>query len=279
MERIGVVHLARAKNGLRPFENFLQSYRKHAAGMTHDLIIVYKGFRSQNQISPWEEVANAIPHKAIAIPDFGFDMRAYRLAAERTDHRYLFFLNSFSEILDVGWLEKLLAVIQRQGVGIVGATGSWESMYSNALTDLHNAHSFPEKVTAFVRTKACQCFFTPFPNYHIRTNAFLMEREVMLKLWPRYILTKRGAYLFENGRHGLTKRLGKMALRPVVVDRDGAGWEKEDWDRSKTFRISNQESLLVADNQTRIYQNADPARRNILASSAWGDRAFQHTTQ
>ena len=92
----------------------------------------------------------------------------------------------------------------------------------------------------------------------------------MLMLWPRCVLTKRGAYLFENGKHSLTKRVMRQGLKMIVVGRDGKGYEKEEWNRSGTFRQRNQENLLVADNQTRRYANADEAARNHLARAAWG---------
>lgn len=271
MERICVVHLARAKNGLPPFERFLASYCRMPAGLAHDLLIVYKGFGSRDSVACWEKTARGCNHKSLLIPDIGFDLRAFRVAAEWAQHSHLFFLNSFSEILADDWLAKPYSLMQQREVGIVGATGSWESMRTNAMVNYRRSPALYAKIQAFVRLKACELIFDPFPNYHVRTNAFLMARVEMLRLWPRYILTKRGAYMFENGSNSLTKRIINLGLRPLVVDRFGAGFEKEAWARSKTFRNANQENLLVADNQTRAYQEADASLRRRLAVSAWGD--------
>lgn len=269
---VGVVHLARAKNGVKPFADFLQSYRQYPAGLAHDLVIVYKGFRNREEIAPWERAVGDIPHELILIPDIGFDLRAYRIAAERLVNPHLFCLNSFSEILSEGWLEKTFTLMRREGIGIVGATGSWESMYSNAAKDFEGiaAPALVKRLTGYARLIGCQLCFDPFPNPHIRTTAFMMSREVMLRVWPRYILTKRGAYLFENGKNSLTKRILGTGLRPIVAGKDGLGYEKEDWARSNTFRKSNQENLLVADNQTRLYQNAEVQTRLRLSAFAWG---------
>ena len=42
---------------------------------------------------------------------------------------------------------------------------------------------------------------------------------------------------------------------------------------SNTFWQSNQENLLVADNQTETYRAADPAGRAELSHYAWGELA------
>ena len=275
MNQIGVAHLARAQNGLKPFEDFLRSYRQHPAGIAHDLVIVFKGFGNKEAAAPWEKAASDIPHKTIFISDWGFDLRAYRLAAEQMENPFVYFLNSFSEILSDGWLEKTLALMQRDGIGIVGATGSWESMYSNAIRDFGQIPptALGRRLSGFTRVKACQFCFNPFPNYHLRTNAFMMSHDVMLNLWPRCILTKRGAYLFENGKNGLTHRILSLGLNALVVGKNGVGYDKEDWVGSNTFRKSDQQNLLVADNQTRLYQNADEQTKIRLSAFAWGERA------
>jgi hypothetical protein len=57
-----------------------------------------------------------------------------------------------------------------------------------------------------------------------------------------------------------------------VVSRRGVV-EVEDWPEARVFRSGNQEELLVRDNRTRQYDDADPRRRAFLARMAWGDRA------
>jgi len=271
MEPIGVVHLARAKNGLKPFASFLRSYLRYRAGVPHDLLIVYKGFHDEKEIGPWEQAMAGLKHQKVLVSDFGFDLRAFRLAVEHWEYKHLFFLNSFSEILAEDWLAKPLRLFQtNDAVGIVGATGSWESMYSNASSDLNQCRGLIGRLLGQGRVAACKLFFDPFPNSHLRTNAFMMPRQLMLRLWPRQIWTKRGAYLFENGKRGLTKRILSAGLIPLVVGKDGIGYERQHWARSHTFRSRNQENLLISDNQTKLYEGADEDRRVKLASLAWG---------
>ena len=50
VNRICVVHLVRKKNELAVFERFIKSYKFFHAGIDHDLIIIYKGFKSKYDI-------------------------------------------------------------------------------------------------------------------------------------------------------------------------------------------------------------------------------------
>lgn len=272
MNEICVVYLARAQNGLPPFRSFLDSYRRHAAGREHDLLIVFKGFPDPKSQGPLRELAAEFSPLYLSISDFGYDLRAYRLAARAFSHRYYCLLNSFSEILAGNWLEIMHRAIQETGVGLVGATGSCESMYSNVLAEAAESPglSCQRKLALLARTRLCSVCFKPFPNYHLRTNGLMIPRDLMLEVWPRVVLTKRGCYLFENGRSSLTRRVERLKLKPVLVGRDGRSYEKATWSRSRTFRLGAQENLLIADNQTRLFASADPARRAQLTRLAWG---------
>jgi hypothetical protein len=267
MHRIGVVYLARARDGIEAAERFLFSYAAYPAGLPHELLIVHKGLHKADARRR-EDLFGKVPHGKLFMADFGFDIRAYRMAAEGLACEHLLFFNTFSEILGAGWLEKPYSLVTKPGVGLVGATGSWESMYANVLAE--KPAGAAERATHWLRKTSCRFCFAPFPNYHVRTNAFIMQRELMLKLWPRLVLTKRGAYLLENGANSLTRRVVQRGLKVMVVGRDGTGFEKEDWNRSWTFRQGNQENLLIGDNQTRRYQNADEETRKHLARAAWG---------
>ncbi len=275
MAEIGVVHLVRARNGLKPFKDFLRSYAEHPSGVEHDLIVVFKGFRGKALPAEYQQAVSGVRHRTLFARDFGFDLRAYGLAARSFPCRYFCFLNSFSVLLDAKWLEKLTRAVAQPGVGLVGATGSWESMYSNLLVAKPRdpAASPLARLWQPLRIQSCKWFFEPFPNCHLRTNAFMISRELMLRVWPRWVLTKRGAYLFESGRRSLTQRIHALRLKALVVGRDGQAYASEDWARSRTFRQGNQENLLVADNQTREYACADTDTRQSLSRLAWGEQA------
>jgi hypothetical protein len=115
--------------------------------------------------------------------------------------------------------------------------------------------------------------FSPFPNYHIRTNAFMISRDLMCKLHCNGIYSKLGAYKFESGRNNMTRQILRMKLVALVIGKDGAAYERKDWFRSNTFWQRDQNNLLVADKQTRIYANQTFEEKTILSWYAWGDKA------
>jgi hypothetical protein len=277
MAEIGVVHLVRAQNGLPPFRRFLKSYAKYRPAVKHELLIIYKGFNSQDEAREYRDCLQSFDHRDFFVSDLGYDLRAYALAVRHFHNPCLCFLNSFSVLLDEGWLDKMVALATRPGIGLVGATGSWESMYSNLLsatgTERAQGGVSPKFLPHFLRRQINRFFFYPFPNHHIRTNAFMLSREIMLKVWPINILTKKSSYLFENGKQNLTQRVLKLGLKVMVAGKDGQGYEMQDWARSNTFRQARQENLLVADNQTRQYADTDSTTRKYLSQLTWGDQA------
>ena len=113
-------------------------------------------------------------------------------------------------------------------------------------------------------------YFDHFPNHHIRTNGFMIMRETMLKIRRGVLLTKMQAYILESGKHSITKQIESMGLRSIVVDKNGKGYEKYEWDISDTFWRRTQGSLLISDNQTRRYDREGLAWRQKREFFAWG---------
>jgi hypothetical protein len=273
MADVAVVYLARERSGLESLRRFLRSYERHPGGQEHDLAVVFKGFSREAELVEWRAALSRFSHREIHISDFGFDVRAYSRAARRLPHRYLCFLNSFSEPLVRDWLRILHRWAVEPGVGVVGCTGSWESMLSNAERQLASAASLPllARLSLRLRTLLNRRAHAPFPNPHLRSNAFLISRELMDRIWPRFVVTKRGAYLWENGRNGFTRRIQELNLRVLVAGKNGQAYSPDEWPRSGTFRQHNQGNLLVADNQTRGYDEADAGERRRLSMHAWGE--------
>ena len=291
---IAVVHLVRAANGPKPLRTFLDSYAAYDAGIEHELVLVFKGFNDP-PTEEYERMLARIPHRRISVSDEGYDVNVYfRVAREQQADLYCF-LNSYSEILAPNWLRKLRAAIGIPGVGLVGATGSWQSIFSNYddatrvlppmlpqqprwKRFLGENLPFLRRVRFVVRRRLLKGTFEPFPNYHLRTNAFMLRRETALGIKVPPIRRKFDAYLFESGREGLTMQVLAMEQRVLVVGRDGTTYEKDEWCRSNTFWRSNQEDLLVADNQTRSYAAADMTARLTYSTYAWGSEADPGTT-
>jgi hypothetical protein len=245
-----LVYLAWAPYGAEPAERFLASYREHSAGTEHRLVLALAG--PDGDRSPWRRAFAAVPHEEIEVGE-GPDLDHYRAVAERVVAERYCFLNSASVVLADGWLGHLERALLAPGVGMVGATGSYESPNSvrpGPLRRLRPGHE-------------------PFPNPHLRTNGFALERDLLLALeWPTG-LTKLEAVALEGGSRSLTRQVLERGLQALVVGRDGVAYPPESWRQSATFRSGGQANLLLADNRTRHYEDAGPLTRRGLAWLAW----------
>lgn len=331
MDDICAVHLAREQDGPAPFRNFVESYRAHPAGVRHSLLIIFKGFGERPDLSEYELLLKGIPYQPFFLPDEGFDITPYFRAVETFAYNYFCFLNSHSIILDDNWLAKMYEHARGEDVGVVGATGSWQSGYSYVLFE----HGRPSAYTEFLRDyyrprlrtrrelfklsdelrdgirrkpfhrlyywglvapfyrvvngvrysikdlkedrtllNRYSTSFEAFPAPHVRTNAFMIKRELMLGLQHAPIVNKMDAHLFESGKEGMTGQVRRAGLRTLVVGRDGRAYEPDQWHLSETLWQGEQRNLLVSDNQTNDYAHGSPQRRVFLSRVAWGDKAL-----
>ena len=273
MSDICVVHLVRKRNGLEPFEKFLDSYLNHKAGIEHTLLIIYKGFNGKSDVAAYENLLAGIPHTCLFLSDIGFDLRPYFIAARKSESKYLCYLNSFSVILADNWLLKLHTHIKKTGVGLAGATGSWGSIYPGPYTKKTNIPIWHKVIRPLVGRLArsyLSLYFQQFPNDHVRTNGFMVSRDAMIKIKYGFLFFKMQAYRLESGKKGITRQIQGMGLSAVVVGKDGIGYEVNDWQLSNTFWTRTQSNLLIADNQTRMFDAADFKTRSFLEIFAWG---------
>jgi hypothetical protein len=273
MPDICVVHLVRKKNGTEPFRIFLESYLNYQAGIEHTLLIIYKGFSGKSDVAAYENLLAGIPHTCLFLSDIGFDLRPYFVAARQSSSKYLCYLNSFSVILDDNWLLKLYTNIEKPGVGLVGATGSWGSIRPGPYTKKKNIPIWKKILRPLAWRLAriyFSCYFHNFPNAHIRTNGFMVARDNMIKIKYRLLLFKMHAYFLESGKTSITRQIQGFGLSAIVVGKDGIGYDINDWQLSNTFWTTTQSNLLIADNQTRRFEAADSPTRSFLENFAWG---------
>jgi hypothetical protein len=307
-----VVHLAWGPLGPLPLREFVASYRRYEPGAEHELVILLNGVE-QRQRPAFEAELSAVTHRILTVEEPVQDLAAYVQAARRLQHERMCFLNSYSVILADGWLANLDRALSQPRAGVVGATGSWASVRSatlNALflpnpyrgvvpkrsvargqllaielerggeqveADPQPRRSLIGSVLATLRTLPPMpeqlLRFESFPAHHLRTNAFMVERATLTGLRIGRIDRKMDAYLLESGRHSLTRQVQGLGLRTLVVARDGAFYDHEDWPRSRTLWQGDQEGLMIADNQTRMYANGGIERRRLLSAFAWGPLA------
>jgi hypothetical protein len=275
MPEICVVHLVWGPLGAAQLAQFIASYREHDAGVAHDLLLVFKEVEGAGELAAYEALLEGISYKSLSLGGAGFDLLPYFVAARQFDYRYFCFLNSYSVILAGGWLRRLSEHLQR-GAGVVGATGSWESYYTNLARSrprvgVRHLRSGVNDYFAWRRNlREARAQFDPFPNAHLRTNCFALARELMLELAFRGEAVKMDSLRFESGREGLTRQVAARGLPVLIVGRDGAAYAQDRWRDSRTFRSGGQSNLLVADNRTRQYADADAPTRVFLERCAWG---------
>ena len=279
--KIGIIHLIWIPLGFNNYKNFIDSYLNVSAGHEHELIFLFNGVKDENELQPYFEYAeiSKIKYKYFSLKN-GQDIEAYFWVSEKlSGYTHFLFLNSFSIILYNDWLQYYVNAIELEGVGLVGATGSWQSHYSNVFHEytiayefnksfLYNFRKYKLMLKAFFYWRF---LFPSFPSPHIRTNAFIVKRDVFLKLKKKKITSKFDAYLFENGRKGLSNQLRKKGYQILVVDKFGNTYEPDRWPESKTFWIEEQQNLLIKDNQTKVYCEANKYERKRLKQLAWSN--------
>jgi hypothetical protein len=320
--RLAVVYLARFAEGPKPVVNFIRSYNRHSAGIDHDLVVIRKGFSTEN--TEQDKILGSLFSHTISISDDGFDITAFAKAAAQLPHEHVVFLNTFSEIVSDSWLAKLSSAFSGTEVGIVGTTGSYESLHSSLKLSqkglFQNRLLWPAGMRRLSQTAKkllpkrlvnrlayaviartagslqtindgapgdpFEAFWEHetrpggrfdflnaiplFPNVHIRTNAFLIERQAFLDTLPTSMATKKDTLLYESGPNSLTQQMLRRGKNVLIVGRDGRSYGVDQWPTSGTFRLGDQHNLLVQDNQTRSFETFSSTERRVFAEMTWG---------
>jgi len=278
--KVSVVHLIWSPLGMDVFTNFISSYCKYSSGYPHELVLLFNGMNTKEELMPYLKIMEdyRVQYRTLVQPEPWQDLDAYRWAAQQLDSKYILFVNSYSEFLSDDWLEKYMRHSIYDDIGIIGATGSWESYFRSVFIDNNlrwekeksfsqNFRKFKLLLKAFVYWRF---LFPDFPNPHIRTNAFVIKRELMLSLKYELLRNKMAAFKVESGVNSITLQLMKKGLRTILIDKNGNSYSMNEWKSSAIFWSSNQENLLIADNQTRKYEFGDHTTRQRLFLHAWG---------
>lgn len=279
---IGVVYLVWLPYGIELFNNFVDSYRNVSAGHEHELIFLFNGVTDESELHVYFEYADMakIKYKYLTLKNRQ-DIGAYFWVSEKMpDYTHFLFFNSFSILLNTDWLKYYVHAIELPRVGLVGATASWQSHYTHVFQQHKMAYEFNKpflynfrKYKLFLKALFYwQFLFAPFPSPHIRTTAFMIRRDLFLKLKRKKIVSKFDAYLFENGRKGMSRQLLKKGYQILVVDKFGNTYSPDSWPASKTFWMEEQQNLLIKDNQTKLYSQANIFERKRFKEFAWGNK-------
>ena len=298
MSDLAVVHLVRRQNGLPPFERFLSSYRERAAGAPHDLVILFKGFAVQGGTQDYDRLLDGTPHRRLFVPDRGLDLNAYFESVASLEHDRFCFLNSYSRILDDGWLGKLspLAKRRRRRLGrghrllpehrarLPYAAGGERRVARDPTA--HQDQACPARSTAQRAGAAGRAVGAPSG----RDLAADAPHPCLSELPRAYQRVRARTTNAQSGSH---RTAPLEAFRVQVRERQRQPDESGAEARPESARggagrrglsaramapvehvlAVYQENLLVADNQTEAYMAADPADRTVLSRYAWGDFA------
>ena len=252
---VAVVHLVWAPLGVERLRRFVASYKANPAGQPHRLIIIFNGFAPDAALDRWRDALSDVEHDELLLASPVLDLAAYREAIEAGAAENYCFLNSYSEPLVGDWLRLLIGHLNDPTIAAVGASGSYESIYT----------------TSHPLSRIRKRGFPKFPNPHLRTNAFAARREQLTRVqWPT-LNSKMDARKLESGPRSLTRQL-QTAGRVIVAGRDGCAYDVDRWEQSSTFRSHDQVNLLVSDNRTREYLAASEERREDLERRAWHAR-------
>jgi hypothetical protein len=234
-------------NWLESARRFLNSYKVHPAGFPHVPHVMVKGFADPIALAEIEANFRKEGFTICHLSDDGFDLMAYTRWARELKSDYICCFNSHSEILVDNWLAKFMFNLTRNGISMASATASFES--------LHQIWSV----------------FRAFPNPHLRSNAFCIERPLFIDCSADLkIGEKLDAFLFESGPRSITRQIVNKGRRVAVIGRNGRAYGPRWWPFSKTFRQCIQSNLIVADNVTRAYDRADRIEKVRLAAMTWG---------
>ncbi|HEX4345069.1 MAG TPA: hypothetical protein VHZ31_05860 [Solirubrobacteraceae bacterium] len=295
--RTAVVHLVWGPAGRDPFEAFLASYERHAAGAEHELVLLYNGFAGvAAALAPYRERAADLGAREIVLAAPCLDLDAYRQAAARLRHERICLVNSYSTVTASGWLALLEAPLMDPAVGAVGATGSYAShlsfelfqlglptRYGDAFESRRAAREVMHDLSGARRPVSWRHWLyvlamaarkrrgsQRFPAPHLRTNGVLVERTLFAEICTGPARTKWDTHLLESGRGSMTARLRARGRPPVVIDRRGVARPIARWHEGDVFMQSGQQDLLIRDNQTDTYAQAGARERAVLSALAWG---------
>jgi len=249
-QTIAVAYLARGmdKDSLLSFERFLSSYKRNLSGAEHSLYVIFKGFEHEVDLEKARVLFSSVPYTPVFLADHSFDIGAYIEWANMIDEDLICVFNTASEILTPDWLRKLATNLAMPNVGLVGATGSYES-----LSELNSA-------------------FQAFPNIHIRSTAFMIDRSLFCSITKDLrLVNKIDAFHFESGPKSLTRQVLAQRKEILLVGRNGRGYSPALWPISDTFRQGLQKNLLVSDNQTRNYLALPWKEKREFVTRTWGE--------
>ena len=246
--------------------NFSSSYMKYSSGIEHELYLLIKNRQKNNFDKIINDSFVDCNYKIMPVDNEGFDIGAYYQFAKQVDAKYIFLINTNSFLLTNNWLKKVSIGIEKD-IDLVGTSASYEQLK--------------------LKNKNDNNFFAKFPNPHIRTNGFMIKRKLFIDIVNNYLnkiqkknfLTKLDTYRFESGKIGLTSYLLNNNFKISLIGANGRLYNVKNWPVSNTFRLNEQENLLISDRQTRFYDSLQYQKKKYFNYISWGNTTNKSQTR
>lgn len=225
-------------------KKFLETYSTHKAGLEHNFYLLAKNWDEENY-KILKKLAQEHNAKIIDLPDDGLDLGAYFRAAKILKSEKVFFIGSGIHILCDNWLLFHEEAFKKdEKVKLAAPMGSWQKGYSGR-----------------------------FPNPHIRTCAFMVDRNLYNEFTSNVIFpkTKEDTWAIEHCPGNFTDFIFQKGFKAVVVNSLGKVFEKDDWYKSDTYScVHGQEKSIMSDKWQRKFATKPLVISTKLEHDIWG---------
>ena len=264
-----VVYLACKPLGIEYLKDFVKNYKYFDSGYNHDLIVCFKQFENYKELDPWKK---EISLKFIEFYDdnsqMDYDIGSYLRIAKSYPKRKILFLGTYTVPNKKNWLKIFLNHYSEKT--IIGSSGSWASLASQFLNLEYSQYTIFQQIRwglfHLLKVKL-------FPNPHIRTTGFFINSDDLLevKVNKEKLVKKIETNYFESGRNSLSNQLLKKGFRLIIVNSDNKSFDINEWNKSKTFCLDDQEKLIFLDNKTNQFLRASNKIKEKMTKSHWGN--------
>ena len=255
--------------GIEYLKDFVKNYKYFDSGYNHDLIVCFKQFENYKELDPWKK---EISLKFIEFYDdnsqMDYDIGSYLRIAKSYPKRKILFLGTYTVPNKKNWLKIFLNHYSEKT--IIGSSGSWASLASQFLNLEYSQYTIFQQIRwglfHLLKVKL-------FPNPHIRTTGFFINSDDLLevKVNKEKLVKKIETNYFESGRNGLSNQLLRKGFRLIIVNSDNKSFDINEWNKSKTFCLDNQEKLIFLDNKTNQFLKASNKIKKKMTQSHWGN--------
>ena len=293
-EPIDIIYLAYGAEGYQAYvRRFFDSYKTNAPRVSHRLIVVATAY--SNNPSGYAELRQlSFENNAqiFDLSDGGHEFGAFHRAAKCLTAGYIFCFVTSGYIIKPNWLEVFLSASRENPqYRLIGSSGSWETKYPGiwaALKRRLDSRKFTFSVLPGTMPRTAQrhrsilpiikrifdflFIYVRFPNYHVRTNGFLIERKLYVRYIEQYGIprTRSDAHNIEHGPNHLSKFVQELGFNIGVVGTNGILYAPQEWDKSATFRCPDTSNAVIGDRQLDAYIESETPEKKCLEQLAWG---------